>query len=465
MAECARGFVVAGTASGAGKTTVALALMAALRRRGMTVQPFKCGPDFIDGGHHAKICQRHSRNLDGWMLSAECNRACFSRAAAGAGVCVVEGVMGLFDGVDGASDAGSTAQIAKWLALPVILVVDASAMARSVAAVVHGFATFDPNLNLAGVIFNKVAGQDHYRFLQDAMSGSKVIPLGYLSRDSRIQIPERYLGLVTAGEDPIPSGVFKLLAESAEASIDIDKLLSVAAPIEAEHVTPKPAHQDAHVRIGVARDKAFSFYYEDNLDALRTAGAEIVEFSPLEDPSLPSRIDALYFGGGYPELFAKQLSANRELIHAIGKFAGMGLPIYAECGGLMYLGKEIVTRDGSAVPMAGILPIRVEMTERLVNFGYAEVSLQAECILGHAGAKIRGHSFHCSKIAEAGELEHVYLARNRMTGAERPEGFRLKNVLASYIHLHFLSAPGTADAFVRYVKSTQTRHQRASIMQ
>jgi cobyrinic acid a,c-diamide synthase len=464
MAKSARGFVVAGTASGVGKTTVALALMAAFRKRGMLVQPFKCGPDFIDGGHHARACQRASRNLDGWMLSTQTNRECFSRAAAGIDACVVEGVMGLFDGVDGSSDSGSTAQIAKSLGLPVILVVDASSMARSVAALVHGFRTFDQNVNVAGVIFNKVSGPNHYRFLRDAISGnSDVVPLGYLRPDNRIKIPERYLGLITASEGVLSPELFALLAEFAEAGIDIDKLLELSGTIDASRHSV--THKNGTVRIGVARDKAFSFYYDDNLDALRAAGAEIVAFSPLQDPCLPPEIDALYFGGGYPELFAKQLTANCRLISAIRELAEAGLPIYAECGGLMYLGQEIVGHDGNVTAMARVLPIRVRMTDRLVNFGYTEVSLKADCILGSAGTKLRGHSFHCSEIIEAGPLEYVYLARNSMTGREQPEGLRLHNILASYIHLHLLSAPGTAEAFVQNVQTARSpQHTMATCL-
>ncbi len=455
MAKSARGFVVAGTASGVGKTTVALSLMAALRKRGMLVQPFKCGPDFIDGGHHARACQRASRNLDGWMLSAQTNQQCFASAAAGTDVCVVEGVMGLFDGVDSSSESGSTVQIAKSLGLPVILVVDASSMARSVAAIVHGFRTFDPKVNLAGVIFNKVSGPNHYRFLRDAVSSnSDVVPLGYLRPDNRIKIPERYLGLITASEGALSSEALALLAEFAEADIDIDRLLELAGTLDASRHSVTLGN--GTVRIGVARDEAFSFYYDDNLDALRAAGAEILEFSPLQDTSLPPAIDALYFGGGYPELFAKQLNANCRLTAAIRESADAGLPIYAECGGLMYLGQEIVGRDGNVTAMAGILPIRVRMTDRLVNFGYTEISLRADCILGCAGTRLRGHSFHCSEIVQAGPLEYVYLARNCMTGREQPDGLRLRNVLASYIHLHLLSAPGTAEAFVRHVKTART---------
>jgi cobyrinic acid a,c-diamide synthase len=460
-----KGFVIAGPSSGVGKTTITLSLMAALRKRGLTVQPFKCGPDFIDGGHHARVCGRASRNLDGWMLSAEANRQIFYRNAADADVCVVEGVMGLFDGVDGKSEAGSTAEIAKWLQLPVILVVDASSMARSAAALVHGYESFDPALKVAGVIFNNAGGAAHYRMLSDAVTASaNAVPLGYLPRDERIRIPERYLGLVTAGENLLPDSMLSLLGEVAESHIDLDQLLECAASIPAASDGCNERPQDLS-RLGVAQDKAFCFYYEDNLDALRETGAEIVEFSPLEDSSLPAALDALYFGGGYPELFAKQLSENRPMLASIKRAAEEGLPIYAECGGLMYLAREIVTQESASFPMAGVLPITAQMTDRLVNFGYTEVSFTSDCLIGPAGAKARGHSFHCSRIADVGPVEYAYQARNSMTGREEPDGLRVKNVLASYIHLHFLSNPGMADAFVKNAKRAKRQELKSASKQ
>ena len=299
MAKTIKGFVVAGPSSGVGKTTLALGLMAAFRKRGLQVQPFKCGPDFIDAGHHTRACGRPSRNLDGWMLSRDSNRDTFRRSAAGADVCIVEGVMGLFDGARGKSDVGSTAEMAKLLGLPVVLVVDASSVARSVAALVHGFETFDPQLETFGVIFNKVAGPTHYALLRDAVeSACGAVPLGYLPRDPRIEIPERYLGLFTAGEDLLPDSSLAVLAEIVEEHIELDKLLACAASIVAPFTAEPSAPKIANVRLGVARDRAFCFYYEDNLDALRAAGAEIVEFSPLADAALPAGLDALYFGGG-----------------------------------------------------------------------------------------------------------------------------------------------------------------------
>ncbi|HXW92204.1 MAG TPA: cobyrinate a,c-diamide synthase [Terriglobales bacterium] len=456
MAEAKKGFVVAGSASGVGKTTVALALIAAYRRRGLVVQTFKCGPDFIDGGYHARAGGRASHNLDGWMLSAETNREIFFRGGEAANLMVVEGMMGLFDGVDGRSNRGSTSEIARWLGLPVILVVDASSMARSAAALVHGFATFDPSLRVAGVVFNRVAGPSHFQLLAEALSGgTPVRPLGYLPPSREIEIPERHLGLVTAREEAVPSSIFSLLGELAEQTIDLDALWELAAPISAQNAAVT-SERRATVRIGVARDKAFSFYYEENLDALRRAGAEIVEFSPLADSGLPRGVDAVYFGGGYPEVFAMELAANQSMMRDVRAMAEEGLAMYAECGGLMYLAREIVTPTGPPVPMAAVLPLSVEMTERLVNFGYSEVSFTSDCLLGAAGGQARGHGFHCSRIRDAGQLESVYRAKNWRTKREEREGFRRKNVLASYIHLHFLSNPAMAHAFVESVERARS---------
>jgi cobyrinic acid a,c-diamide synthase len=396
------------------------------------------------------------------MLSGDRNRDIFGRNAAGADVCIVEGVMGLFDGASGKSEAGSTAEMAKLLGLPVVLVVDASAAARSVAALVHGFETFDPEVNILGVIFNKVAGATHADLLREAVeSACGALPLGYLPQDERIQMPERYLGLFTAGEDLLPDSILALLAEITEGHINLETILESAAPFTTLSEAEPSAPTGSCVRVGVARDRAFCFYYEDNLDALRAAGAQIAEFSPLQDAALPARLDALYFGGGYPELYCSQVSANREMIAAVKKFADEGGVIYAECGGLMYLANRIVTRDSQAFSMAGILPFGVQMTDRLVNFGYAEVCLARDCFWGAAGARARGHSFHCSTITESAPIDQTYRVSYTQSKREVAEGFHIKNVLASYIHLHFLSCPGLASTFVDNVRRTKTASKAA----
>jgi len=455
-----RAIVIAGPASGVGKTTIALGLMAAFRRRGLAVQPFKCGPDFIDAGHHTRVCDRPSRNLDGWMLSGETNRTLFAEHAANADIAIVEGVMGLFDGARNSGE-GSTAAMAKHLRVPVLFVVDASKMAASVAALVRGFETFDPAVRIAGVVFNQVGSAGHYGLLRDALEQAGCAPaVGYLPKDASLRIPERHLGLYTAHEDVLSTAALDHLSSLMEQSVDLNRVLNIAALEEASHMPAahSPAVRDA-VRIAVARDRAFCFYYEDNLDALRADGAEIVEFSPLTDRTLPEGTDALYIGGGYPELYAAELSTNESMRDSIAQFAGTGGPTYAECGGLMYLGCHLRLPDGDSVPMVGVLPFGTVVTDRLVRFGYTEVSFTADCLLGRAGATARGHSFHYSTIDGVPDLACAYRVRSTLSDIEGTEGYVVGHVLASYIHLHFLSNPELSANFVRAAQLSRARSQ------
>jgi cobyrinic acid a,c-diamide synthase len=440
-----RGLVIAGTQSGVGKTTVTLGLLSALARRGLVVQPFKVGPDFIDPGHHTRAAGRLSRNLDGWMLSQAANEALFRRQACRADVAVVEGVMGLFDGYDGASEAGSTAQMAKWLGLPVLLVVDARAMARSAAALVHGFASFDPALTLAGVVFNHVGSATHLEYLQQALvSLPEVRCFGGLPRDQELAIPERHLGLTTAEDHPLGAAYLDHLADWLETHLNLDGLLQVL-PWLALPEEPAPAAVPPAVRVGVARDRAFCFYYPENLELLEHYGAELVPFSPLKDPELPPDLHGIYLGGGYPELYAGPLTANQSLQQALRQAAAAGLPIYAECGGLMYLCREIRDLEGRAHPMAGVFPCPVRMLPRLKALGYREVTLTAPGLLGPAGTKARGHEFHYSEmVGEPDGVPRLYRLTTRQGGAARTEGYCAQNVLASYVHLHFGSNPEVA---------------------
>jgi cobyrinic acid a,c-diamide synthase len=447
--------VVAGTASGVGKTTVALAITAALRSRGLTVQPFKCGPDFIDGGHLAVVASRSVRNLDTWMLDAEANREIFFRTSAGCEVAVVEGMMGLFDGVTGNTEEGSAAEIAKLLGLPIILVVDAGNSARSMAAVIHGFETFDPELGFAGVILNRVAGDAHFRMLESAIHQSCMVRvLGWLPVDANAAIPERHLGLRTAAEGNDVR--FSTLAQLGN-RFDIELLLKATTHSQRFKTPPRNGRgpQYEGVRVGIARDRAFSFYYEDNLDLLRENGAEVVEFSPLTDHALPENLHALYFGGGYPELYATELSHSGSLLQDIRDFANANKPIYAECGGLMYLGQRLTTLERQSYPMAGILPVAIEMTKSLVHFGYADVEFAHDCLLGEKGVSVRGHSFHCSRIVAHGPLRCAYRIHYSLSGRKEQEGFVYRQVLGSYIHLHFRSNPSLASSFLRQASSTR----------
>jgi cobyrinic acid a,c-diamide synthase len=457
-----KAFLIAGTASGVGKTTVSLALCAAFRGRGLRVQAYKCGPDFLDTGHLSAISGRPARNLDTWMLDQQSNRDIFARGSAEADIVIVEGMMGLFDGVSGGGEKGSAAEIAKLLSLPVILVLDASKSARSLAAVVHGFESFDPQLRFAGLVLNKVAGESHFRLLRDAIGSTSRTPLlGWLPREEAVTIPERHLGLRTADEESSLGEKTRSFAAFAEKHLDLDQLLTredAAAPDLAHAVT----RREARISLGIARDPAFCFYYQDNLDLLEAAGAKIVAFSPLTDSALPPGLDALYLGGGYPELYAEQLSSNRGFLSSLRSFAQSGRPIYAECGGMMYLAEELRTREGHTFPMASVLPLRIEMTDRLVRFGYVEVEFAQDCFLAEKGTVARTHSFHYSRAIPTGELSASFRARYSLSGLNDAEGCLLGNVLGSYFHLHFAGNPSIAPAFVQAAEAM--KHSLAELV-
>ncbi len=395
------------------------------------------------------------------MLSVEANRSVLSTAAYGADVLVVEGMMGLFDGKNGDTEIGSSAEIAKLLRLPVVLVVDAANSARSVAAVVLGFETFDTELPLAGVVLNRVASQGHFEMLRDAIDAScKAKVLGWLPIEPAITIPERHLGLYGAAEQP-PEGqdaAIDAFAEFAERHIDLDGLLDLECGLEmAEGASERAVDSQSNdiVQIGVPSDHAFSFYYEDNLDLLREQRAEIVRFSPLNDNSLPPGLDALYLGGGYPELHAERLSGNRKMLEEVRAFAASGKPVYAECGGMLYLSQSLSV-DGESYAMAGLLPLSMQMTDKLVQFGYVTVEFTKDCLLGRKGTVVRGHSFHYSRIASRGEVETSYHVQYSLSGIEEMEGFQQGKVLASYIHLHFRAHPALAESFVASIRQART---------
>lgn len=454
--------LIAGSSSGAGKTTVALVIIAALRRRGLDVQPFKCGPDFLDTGHLTRIAGRAARNLDTWMLPADANLHVVQGGSLGADAIVAEGMMGLFDGKDGTRETGSSAEIAKLLKLPVVLVLDARNIARSIAAIVLGFEAFDPELCLAGVILNRVANERHYRMLETAItSRCKTRVLGWLPRDPAISISERHLGLQTVEEADnsieAMDGLIDRMAKIAEDHLDLDRVLSLECGLPLSHQPASELLDHNYIaRVGVARDRAFSFYYEDNLDLMRDHGAEIVSFSPMHDEKLPADLDALYLGGGYPELYAEQLSSNQSMLSSIRAFAESGRPVYAECGGMMYLSAKLYLLDGTERRMAGVLPLAIEMTSGLVQFGYVTVTFARNTILGPLGVVVRGHSFHHSRIKTASASGRSYLIHYSLSGNEEMEGYGEDNVLASYVHLHFRAYPLVAKHFIDAAMNART---------
>jgi len=449
--------VVAGTASGIGKTSVMVGLTRALRERGLKVAVFKCGPDYLDPTYHVRASGNTCHNLDGWMMGRDAVVGTFARACEGADIALIEGVMGLFDGASPTTEEGSTAQIAKWLDAPVLLVVDVSGMARTVAAIARGVAAFDPELRLTGIFCNRVGSRGHLDILRRALSDLPV--LGGLPNEPALTFPERHLGLRTADEQVVPDSILAELGRVTGEWCDLDAILTVArtAPLVSCQLSANAdAASSSRCRIGVAFDEAFHFYYEYNLHLLKSLGAELVYFSPISDPGLPD-VDGLYVGGGYPEIHAEALSANRSMREQINAFAADGGTIYGECGGLMYLCDAIKTLDGQRYPMAGVIPADAVMRQRLQALGYVEVETQAASVLGPAGLRFRGHQFRYSELQPLNDrIDCAYRVVRRRDGQVVPEGYAVKNTLASYVHAHWASNPMIAERLVdECVRQTQ----------
>ncbi|MBI4499085.1 MAG: cobyrinate a,c-diamide synthase [Chloroflexi bacterium] len=444
--------VLGGTSSGVGKTTLACGLLAALHRRGLRVQPFKAGPDYIDPGYHTLAAGRPSRNLDTWLLSRSGVVECFARAAAGVDLALIEGVMGLYDGVGGRDEAGSTAELAKILGAPVLLVVDAASTPRSIAATVLGFQQFDRDLRLAGVLVTGLESAEHQERLAAAVQAATGLPvLGGLPRREDFRLPERHLGLVPTVASPPLDEFLERLAAQVEESIDLDALLRLARSAPALSGSTAdgvfPERPIADVTLGVALDEAFSFYYHDNLDLLTAWGARLVPFSPLRDRSLPPGVSGLYLGGGFPEVYARVLADNVDLLTAVRQAAAAGMPIYAECGGMMYLSEGIVDLDEMAFPMVGLVPGLSIMQPGRLFIGYGTLQTRRGTLLAAAGQTLRAHEFHWSSLTLPPQEETAAYAVAEHPG--RLEGFHRGNVLASYFHLHFGSHPDLAQNFVR----------------
>jgi cobyrinic acid a,c-diamide synthase len=480
--------VIAGTHSGVGKTSVTLAVAAALRKRGLAVQTFKVGPDFLDPTYLTTASGRPCYNLDGWMAGSEYVRRLFARASENADISVVEGVMGFYDGADPASSEGSTAEIARWLDAPVLLITDVYGMARSIGAIVKGYAGFEEGLKMAGVIANRSGSEHHARWLADSLASASLPPLvGAIPTDAFPHLPSRHLGLITASSDILPQQILDELAAAFERHACVDDIISIArnapsfdltdalpasAPrgpgksVQSEKKPPaarlSPARHAGsetgrRIFIGVAFDAAFHFYYRDLFDELERMGCTLMFFSPISDRRLPDGLDALYFGGGYPEMHAEALAANREMLSDIREFASSGRPVYAECGGLMYLCRDLETTDGARHAMAGVIPASTRMLKRLKSLAYVEVTLNDDSLWGSKGTKLRGHEFHYSELTSDPTQEpgwsKVYAMKGRRSGDTALEGFQNGRVLASYAHLHLPSHPHALQYFIDHCRA------------
>jgi cobyrinic acid a,c-diamide synthase len=441
--------IIAGTASGVGKTTVATGLMGALRQRGLKVQPFKTGPDYIDPTYHTWVTGVTSRNLDTWMLSRETVIELLHRAMKEKDIAVIEGVMGLFDGHSSTDDKGSTAELAKILDVPVVLVLDSRKSARSLAAMVHGYKTFDSFLRLGGVILNGIGSDGHLSVCRDSIehyTGVKVV--GYLPRREDLRLPERHLGLIPTVEGASSQEFLSRLIEQCLATFNLTEIIRIADHVNIPDVGPKVfpnMEKPALASIAVARDKAFSFYYQDSLDLLEAWGAELLPFSPLADKRLPEMTSGIYIGGGFPELYAAELAANESMKEAVRGVVRSGMPVYAECGGLMYLGTSLHDLQGQRHTMVAALPVSSQINNPELSLGYCTVKALNDGPLLRKGDEVRGHEFHWSVLEKGKYSCNAYRLIDREGVIE---GFHQGNVLASYIHLHMASRPSMAQRFI-----------------
>ncbi|RAQ98010.1 cobyrinate a,c-diamide synthase [Thermogemmatispora tikiterensis] len=449
--------LIAGTASGVGKTLISYLLIAELRARGWRVQPFKVGPDYLDASHLAQAAGRPCYNLDTWLMPPARLEAIVASACRDADLAIIEGMMGLYDGREAHSDAGSAAEIARLLQTPVILVLDAWAQARSAAAVVLGFQQFAPQLAFVGVIANRVAGPGHARLLREALASSSGLPLlAAFPALSEAPWSERHLGLLPASEQALSGERLNSLLSLWRQSCELEQVLALArqAPplatseAQAELITTP---NEKRVRLALAYDEAFSFYYPDTLDLLRQAGAELVPFSPLRDHQLPAGCSGLYLGGGFPEEHAAPLAANERLRRQLGELLAAGLPCYAECGGLMYLCRHIRTASGESYPMLGVIERESILAGNSTDLriGYRLAQAQRESLLLPRGVQVRGHEFHYSRLdADPTPEEAAYMLSSPDGQHQQLEGFARDNLLASYLHLSFSGYPEAAQRFV-----------------
>jgi cobyrinic acid a,c-diamide synthase len=441
--------VIAAPSSGSGKTTVATGLMAAFAARGLAVSPHKVGPDYIDPGYHALATGRAGRNLDAYLCGPELVAPLFLHGARGCDIAVVEGVMGLYDGAAGEGELASTAHVAKLLRAPVVLVVDASSQSRSVAALVHGFASWDPEVRVGGVILNKVASDRHEELLREALDQAGVPVLGVLRRVPQVDTPSRHLGLVPVAERRSDAvNAVTAMAAQVERGCDLEALLGLARSAGALSGAPWEAPASPTQKravVAVAGGSAFTFSYAEHTELLTAAGAEVVTFDPLRDEQLPESAAGLVIGGGFPEVYAAELSANEPLRKAVAELALSGAPVAAECAGLLYLSREL---DGQ--PMCGVLDAAARMTQRL-TLGYRDAVAVGDSVLAVAGTRMRGHEFHRTVVEPGAGAAPAWGVR---APVRRVEGFVQQGVHASYLHTHWASRPGVARRFVERCRTS-----------
>lgn len=453
-------FLVAGTSSGVGKTTLSFTLMALLQKKGYRIQPFKIGPDYIDGGYHRLATGKDSINLDLWMMGWKGVHESFARFASMADVSVIEGMGALYDGKNGTT-SGSSAEIAKKLGTPVILVIDIWGATVTTGALIEGLLQFDPKVKVAGIILNSAGSTRHYDMVMKALKPAlrkKVI--GYLLRDRSREIPERHLGLRTLEENPKAIQVLRDTVAAASKTLDITRLAKILK-LKKRKIFPNSfVSSPVEVRLGVARDSVFCFYYAENLRMLQQAGAELVFFSPLKDKKLPQGLDGLYFGGGYPESFPQKLSTNRKMRQAILQKINEGMPVYAECGGLMYLSESLRGFEGKAFPMVNALPLKVQMDRKRLHLRYIEIKTTASTLLGPKGTVARGHEFHYSSVVSNRYRGSMIYQGVNSAGEKFAEGYAYGNLLASYCHLHFRSNPLMPTFFVQACWNYGFTHQK-----
>ncbi|MCX6130596.1 MAG: cobyrinate a,c-diamide synthase [Proteobacteria bacterium] len=440
--------VIAGAGSGVGKTTLLAALARAFRARGLRVQCFKCGPDYLDPTWHRMASGRDVQNLDTWMMGRDAVQMSFQQATRDADLALIEGVMGLFDGADPRSNMGSSAEIAELLKAPVICVLDAKGVARTLLPLYLGLKNFSSELNVKGLIANRVGSRGHLDLLQKACGDDL---LGGLPVRKDLGIPERHLGLHAAFSDPLQIEKLDQWAELAKDWLDLDRLWALAQEAGEQALSfnaKAPKKLKAPCRLAIARDEAFHFYYDYNLQLLEEAGAELLPFSPLRDDALPDAVQGIIFGGGYPELYAAELSSNTPMLSSIRNYAAKGGLILAECGGLMYLCRSIKSLAGEDYPMLGLLPAQAIMQDKLQALGYTEVEQDVSTILGPAGLRFRGHQFRYSSLVEETPLQCVWRIRSKRMNTVQNEGYAKARILASYVHAHWASHPAIAENLI-----------------